>query len=160
MPRPIRELKALEKIGLEPGQTKRVEFELEARDFSYYNQEFSRWTADTADFYIEIGSSSRDIRQRALVAVNGGEKPASVMRTDTGLTELFENPAAKAVFYQFLVENGLVEQEQVNDELDESLVWSFWGIQSFLDVNSGGIITYEKMNEVVERINKELFSKV
>ncbi|MBT2290164.1 glycoside hydrolase family 3 C-terminal domain-containing protein [Paenibacillus albidus] len=156
LPRPPKELKGFTKVGLNPGETRTVEFILEERDFSYYNPEFGEWVADSAEFIVRIGASSRKIRLSATVKVDNPRKYYSVIRTDSGFTELFENEAAKEIFYRFMVENGLIEENQVNEELDQLLLWSFWGLQSFMDMNSKGIITYEKMNEVVAKMNAAL----
>ncbi|QWU14504.1 beta-glucosidase [Paenibacillus sophorae] len=156
LPRPIQELKGFAKVALHSGETKTVEFVLEERDFSYYNPEFGKWVADTAEFIVRIGASSRDIRLTKAVQVENSRKYVSKIRTDSGFAELLENATAKQIFYQFLIENGLINQEQANENLDELLKWSFWGIQTFMDMNSGGTITYEKMEEVVTRINDAL----
>ncbi len=60
--RPIKELKGFDKIEIEPGKKKTVKFQLNKRDFSYYDLIERCWKAEDGDFKILIGSSSRDIR--------------------------------------------------------------------------------------------------
>ncbi len=59
--RPFKELKGFEKIGLAPGEEKVVEFTLSKRDFAFYDTELEDWYAESGDFEILIGKSSRDI---------------------------------------------------------------------------------------------------
>ena len=70
--RPVRELRGFEKLRLGPGESAPVSFELESRDFAYWDSVASRadgrtglWRREGGEFRIEIGSSSRDIRLTA-----------------------------------------------------------------------------------------------
>jgi beta-glucosidase len=60
--RPLKELKAFKKVGLKPGETKQVQFELGERDLAFYDPARGRWVAEPGEFEILAGSSSRDIR--------------------------------------------------------------------------------------------------
>ncbi|MCY3659376.1 MAG: glycoside hydrolase family 3 C-terminal domain-containing protein [Caldilineaceae bacterium] len=57
-----RELKAFERIELEPGETRTVEFLLSGRDLSYYDVRAEDWRAQPGQYRLDIGASSRDIR--------------------------------------------------------------------------------------------------
>lgn len=59
--RPVKELKAFQRIALEPGETKKVSFLLEKKDFMYLDEKFKP-ILEPGDFEIMIGSSSADIR--------------------------------------------------------------------------------------------------
>ncbi len=65
LPRPPRELKAFAKVALAPGERATVSFELDERDFAFYNPGEKRWTAEPGTFTVRVGSSSRDIRAEA-----------------------------------------------------------------------------------------------
>jgi len=62
VPRPVKELKKFEKVGLDAGQSKTVLLILDKNDFSFWNPETKGWFAERGRFMIYIGSSSRDIR--------------------------------------------------------------------------------------------------
>ena len=62
--RPPKELKAFRKVGLNPGETKTVDFVLDKEALSFYDPELKQWVAEPGEFEILIGSSSRDIRAR------------------------------------------------------------------------------------------------
>lgn len=60
--RPVKELKGFEKIYLNPGESKKVTFTVDAEDLSFYSNENNCWTAEKGEFEAHIGSSSDDIR--------------------------------------------------------------------------------------------------
>ncbi len=67
--RPPRELRGFEKVRVHPGEQVRVEFELESRDFAYWDSAAERgdgrlglWRREGGEFVVEVGASSRDIR--------------------------------------------------------------------------------------------------
>ena len=63
--KPLRELKGFEKVDLLPGQTKIVTLTLRPRDLAYCDVPGKQWRADAGTYEVQIGASSRDIRQRA-----------------------------------------------------------------------------------------------
>lgn len=62
LPRPVKELKGFKKVHLKPGESKTIQLTLNKNDFSFWNPETGDWFAETGDFIIHIGSSSKDIR--------------------------------------------------------------------------------------------------
>ncbi len=63
--KPVRELKNFAKVDLQPGETKTVHFQLAPRALSYCDVPGKQWKADAGEYDIQIGASSRDIRQQA-----------------------------------------------------------------------------------------------
>ena len=63
--KPVKELKGFEKIHLEVGETKEVEFKLGFRDFAYYKIGLKDWHVESGAYKILIGASSQDIRLEA-----------------------------------------------------------------------------------------------
>ncbi len=66
-----RELKGFEKVMLEAGENKTVTMPLNERSFSYYNTVEKCFAIEGGIYAIEIGASSRDIRLRADLDVEG-----------------------------------------------------------------------------------------
>ncbi|MBN1270012.1 MAG: glycoside hydrolase family 3 C-terminal domain-containing protein, partial [Kiritimatiellae bacterium] len=62
LPRPLKELKAFEKITLAPGEKKTVKFTLGRDALSFYDPDRGGWVAEPGEFEVMVGSSSRDIR--------------------------------------------------------------------------------------------------
>jgi len=65
--KPVRELKGFAKVSLEPGEKKTVSLPVSARDFAYFDVPGKQWKADAGDYEIQVGASSRDIRQKVTV---------------------------------------------------------------------------------------------
>lgn len=72
--RPLRELRGFDKVHLEPGQSTHLEFALGNRDFAYWDAAADRgdgrrgiWRREGGEFRIEVGASSRDIRQSVII---------------------------------------------------------------------------------------------
>ncbi|NSW95143.1 MAG: glycoside hydrolase family 3 C-terminal domain-containing protein, partial [Bacteroidales bacterium] len=60
--RPVKELKAFQKIFLKAGESKEVSFELSAEDLKYYDHDLI-WVCEPGDFEIMIGPNSRDVKK-------------------------------------------------------------------------------------------------
>ena len=75
--RPDKELKAFDKIELNPGQKKTVTFTLDREAFWYYDTSRNDWAIEPGEFEILIGASSRDIRASKTFRL---EADASVLR--------------------------------------------------------------------------------
>lgn len=58
---PAQELKGFEKVFLQPGEKKRVEIQLEERDFQSYNITLHDWMAEQGTYQVKVGSSSRNL---------------------------------------------------------------------------------------------------
>jgi beta-glucosidase len=57
--RPEKELKAFAKVLLAPGETRTVQFVLNEEALAYYNPARKQWVAETGEFQVLVGSSSR-----------------------------------------------------------------------------------------------------
>ena len=61
--RPVKELKGFERIALEPGETKTVEFELPIETLGFYDKDM-KFTVEPGMFRVMVGCSSKDISQK------------------------------------------------------------------------------------------------
>jgi len=59
--RPVKELKAFQKITLRSGQTKTVAFKLTTKDLSFYRRDMT-FGSEPGKFEVFIGSNSRDVK--------------------------------------------------------------------------------------------------
>ncbi len=60
--RPSHELKAFEKVSLEPGESKKVKLVIDKKDFSCYDVNEKDFVVVSGDYELQLGASSRDIR--------------------------------------------------------------------------------------------------
>lgn len=72
--RPVHELKAFRKVMLMPGETKTVSFEIDDSMLSYFNEDEKRWMFDSGCYRVELGFSSRDIKQVLQLNVKNDRK--------------------------------------------------------------------------------------
>ncbi len=74
---PPKQLKGYEKIALAPTETKTATFKLDQRSFSHWSDSSNGWTVAKGCYTLMVGSSSRDIKQQAVVGVGGAKCPGS-----------------------------------------------------------------------------------
>ena len=68
--RPVRELKGFERVELEPGESKTVEFMLDDRSFAIWSE---GWKIPSGAYAVQIAASSRDIRLEESIEIFGEE---------------------------------------------------------------------------------------
>ncbi len=59
--RPVKELKAFQKVSLEPGQSQDVTLELTPRSFSFWDTASKGWKLESGEFVLQAGGSSADL---------------------------------------------------------------------------------------------------
>ncbi|HEY8719223.1 fibronectin type III-like domain-contianing protein [Pengzhenrongella sp.] len=80
--RPLRELRAFEKVTLAAGEQVRVRIELSNRDFAYYDVVAGAWRRQGGEFRIEVGASSRDLRLEATVELPDDDRIPALVPDD------------------------------------------------------------------------------
>lgn len=62
MTRPVKELKGFQRIALQPGQKKRIEFLVTADDLGFWNREM-RFTVEPGEFKVMVGANSENLTE-------------------------------------------------------------------------------------------------
>ena len=99
--RPIRELKAFAKVELAAGESAVVNFELRARDLSFFSPVHHRWVLEGGEFEISVGGSSRDLPLTATVTVHSAALSGPVTLASP-VAEWLAHPAGGPVLLQAL----------------------------------------------------------
>ncbi|MDP4092826.1 MAG: glycoside hydrolase family 3 C-terminal domain-containing protein [Bacillota bacterium] len=68
-----KELKGFDKVFLQPGEEKTVEFILDKRSFAYYSVNKKDWCVESGKYDILVGASSRDIRLVKTINIASGD---------------------------------------------------------------------------------------
>jgi beta-glucosidase len=152
--RPIKELKGFKKVFLAPSESTTVDFILKERDFAYYDTEFADWVVDSGIFKLSVGSSSQDIRLCIDAEIISNNKYIPIIKPDTHYVELFKNRYATRIFFDFLVEQKLINETDVTPDLEKIFALNFWGIAQHLDMLAPYKITPQKIDDLVDRMNK------
>ena len=64
LPRPQKELKAFQKVSLQPGESRDVVLTLDEQSLSYYDDQARCWVAEPGDFEARIGFSSDRLTEK------------------------------------------------------------------------------------------------
>ena len=99
VPRPVRELKAFDKIFLDPGVSGVVELHLDSRAFAYWSERFDRWVVEAGEFEIAVGTSSRHLAATASITIDAPRVAAPINREST-LGEWLADPRARSLLEQ------------------------------------------------------------
>ncbi|WP_205512934.1 beta-glucosidase BglX [Longitalea arenae] len=62
--RPVKELKGFQKVQLNAGELKKVEFTITENDLKFYNSDL-KYVSEPGDFKLYIGTNSRDVKEAA-----------------------------------------------------------------------------------------------
>lgn len=102
MIRPVRELKAFEKIDLAPGESKTVTFTLGRRAFAHWNPTVHNWWCESGKYMVQIGESAHDIVLEAAVELSAEPiPPVGGYSAGMPMGEFTKSPKG----YQFLDQN-------------------------------------------------------
>ncbi|MEO2215364.1 glycoside hydrolase family 3 C-terminal domain-containing protein [Paenibacillus amylolyticus] len=156
--RPVRELKAFAKVALEPGESKVVSFTLNKRSFAYYNVNMKDWHVETGEFDIQVGSSSRDIHVHARVNVESTATFLPTYTRNSTLGDIQRDPAHKKLLDQALQqfqEASGFGGDDAGDHADMMDAMMKYMPLRALVAFSGGAMTEEAMNELLEQLNSK-----
>lgn len=102
MIRPVRELKAFDKVELAPGESKTVTFNLGHRAFAHWNPVVHNWRCESGKYTIQIGESAHDIVLESTVEMTAEPiPPVGGYNVGMPMGEFTKSPRG----YKFLDEN-------------------------------------------------------
>ncbi|WP_419891036.1 beta-glucosidase family protein [Paenibacillus xylanexedens] len=156
--RPVRELKGFAKVALEPGESKVVSFTLNKRSFAYYNVDMKDWHVETGEFDIQVGSSSRDIHVHTRVNVESTATFLPTYTRNSTLGDIQRDPAHKQLLDQALQhfqEASGFGGDDAGDHADMMDAMMKYMPLRALVAFSGGAMTEEAMNELLEQLNNK-----
>lgn len=122
--RPGLELRAFDKIGLEPGETKTVTVELDKRSFAYWDVESHDWFVEEGKYQIIIGRSAEEKILVADVAVSPVKTPRKVFHLNSTIGEVLADKHAGPLFEQMMGKTfvGYTEAQQVTENSQSDAV--------------------------------------
>lgn len=97
MIRPVKELRAFEKVELNPRETKTVSVILDKRAFAYWNTEIHNWVTPSGKYTVMAAASSRDIRCSKNICIECTEVIPIRYTLDTTFGEIMENERAMEI---------------------------------------------------------------
>lgn len=158
--RPEKELRNFAKVFLEPGETKTVTMELNGRAFSYYHMGIHDWYAESGEYEILIGASSRDIRLKQSIQMSSTKKIPFVAGDTTTWADVELFAKDPSVLDHIRDVSGFTGEDRVNDDslgagADEMMANMFADtpLHSILSF-SGDELKYEDIQDAIRKMNK------
>ena len=158
--RPVKELKGFCKVNLKPQEKKKVSFQINTRDLSYFEERIDDFYAYSGKYQILIGNSSDNIKaEKTIEFINKEILPLEVSG-DTTIGELLSNPNAMKVI-EHLTKRFSTNQSLAQSDNGEGLGASqdamtqamfqympLKSLQSFLPISD------QDMDEIIEMFKK------
>ncbi len=161
--RPVRELKAFEKVELSPGESREVSFTLCKRAFAYWNKTIHDWYVETGDFTIEVGDSSMNLPLKACLRVESTVELPRKYDLDSILMDIMADPKAVEVIDPFLKnafaifgggteENGSeAASEAISDDMTKAMM-QYMPIRNALSFGAGKV-SEEMLLDLLSKMN-------
>lgn len=157
--RPKKELKSFTKVELKPGQEKEISFTLVGHDFSYFDPIKNMWIAESGEFTISAGSSSRDIRLSETFTLQSTQRVPLAYNEYTFFREYWNNKESRELLKelipiwisQFVPENGNVDEASFHDFFIDHPMIKFPYI-------TNGEVTSDQVLEFVEKCKEIVYT--
>ena len=140
--RPVRELRAFEKVPLQPGEIKAVTFTLDKRAFAYWEPKCHDFFVESGEFIIEIGESSRDIRAAQSVRVEGTTLLAFTVTEQTTIGQLLKHPKGKVIIGNMMRSSAMSHVDQT-DTMGEGSERMMQGMT--MGIPLGALVSYGRL---------------
>ena len=159
--RPEKELKGFEKVELQPGETKTVQFRLNKRSFAYFNTDIHNWHVESGRFVVMIGRSSRDIVLKAGIYVESTEKLPVHYTTDSTLGDVMADPEAAELVKDLFADNiltvqnkeeGSAEAEAISNEMAEAMM-KYMPLRGILSFGGDKGLDIQQLQKLVDKLN-------
>lgn len=152
---PEKELKGFEKIGLLPGEKRRVTFTLKKDAFTHYDVKRNKWCVESGEFEILAGSSSRDMKCRKCIYVETTDTEIFPFTLYSYLVDFFRIPRALKCLRDWLLQHtgGREDLDSYNESSRTKIQniplakFLLFMPETFAD---------EELNELVDNINKAI----
>jgi beta-glucosidase len=154
--RPEKELKGFEKIQLEPGEEKTVDFKLDKRAFAYYNTEIKDWYVESGEFEILVGKSSKDIILKEKVKVNSTKTLRKRFHRNSTIGDVMEDPIGSQILKE-LMKDQLSQIFPVDEHRNEELALSmmkYLPLRGLINFGKGQF-TEEMLEELLKKLNQQ-----
>ncbi|MDF2788121.1 MAG: glycosyl hydrolase [Neobacillus sp.] len=154
--RPEKELKSFEKVELQPGEEKEVNFILDKRAFAYYNVDIQDWHVESGLFEILVGKSSAEILLTGSIQVNSTVAVRKLVHRNTTMGDVLTEPALSPILKEAIEKlNGVGPFAMAADPDAEEMFQAF---MKFLPLRALATFNPEKfseemLNALIEKLN-------
>lgn len=159
--RPVKELRAFDKVELIPGESREVRFCLDKRAFAYWNTALHDWHVASGEYEIQVGGSSRAIALCDTVTVESTVEVPLKITPNTIFGDIFAYPDKTQAIMGAIAgmrEGNLPQQEgsqepQPGGAMSPEMIQAMLRYMPVRSLVSFLGIPYEKMEEMLAQIN-------
>lgn len=154
--RPVKELKAFDKVHLNPGECKTITFNLNRRSFAFWHPKLGGWRVESGEFNILAGASSRDIRLSGSVSILAERWTDIKYNRETRLGEIIDHPIAGEKVSQLLTGMKQIFGESSNEAeilMMDAMVKEM-PLKSVVSFSSGNLLNEDQMEDILTILNK------
>ena len=158
--RPVKELKGFEKVELQPGETKTVEFEIDARALSFYAEDLGDWFAPSGEYLLLAGDASDHISACGSVQFTTAKMLPLHLDVDTTIGELLTDPRTAPVVQQMMASRihstGEADGISGNPEEDAAMQNAMMQYMPLKSLMSFGVMNREQMEGFLEMLKSRM----
>ena len=167
--RPAKELKAFEKIELQPGEKRTVTFTLNRRSFAYWNTEIADWHVESGVYEVQIGKSAKETLLSEGVEVRSSVEIPVVYHLNSRMGDIMKNAHTGAIlenalagFYVPAADNASENQAaHENSAISSEMIAAMMAdmpLRQLASFMPG--VTRGKLNELVNQLNEKIYQEV
>jgi beta-glucosidase len=151
--RPVRELRGVCKLALEPGASGRAVFTLAGRDFAYFDTRLGDFAVAGGDYYIDIGSSSRDIRSSVKVRVTPAETIPETFDRSSTVGEALRAPRGREILAGAVAAMGPAEGTEELGAATKIMMQHMFDEMPLIALVHFGGLGYEEVDAIIAKLN-------
>ncbi|MDD2214347.1 MAG: glycoside hydrolase family 3 C-terminal domain-containing protein, partial [Oscillospiraceae bacterium] len=167
--RPVRELKAFDKIFLQPGETGTVSFALDQRAFAYWSEARQDWLVESGAYQIQICRHAALPLAAVSVFVHSTAPRFRPYHLNSTFGDIMADPAAAAVLQAFrsqhLAQGGLLgmtdapatepdSQSVAQSAISEDMIAAMLRDMPLRQLQSFGSVGRAELEQLVEELNQ------
>jgi beta-glucosidase len=132
-----------------------VRFELSGRGFAYYDSARKTWYIESGDFEILVGSSSDDVRAKAVVSIESGQELTTTFHPLLPLKYFLNDHVAAPILIEALAGLPAIEALASDGDADPILsILKEFPISKLVNL-MGGVVSDKQLDELVSLINRK-----
>ncbi|MEW1834141.1 glycoside hydrolase family 3 C-terminal domain-containing protein [Microbacterium sp. NPDC079995] len=146
--RPLRELRAFEKVVLKPGESRRVDFQLDRRAFAYWDIEVGDWVVPAGAYAVQVCDNASSVVAEETVTL-AGDSLVRELTLESTVGDWFGHPIVGPQLMAGLTASMTPEQaEQAQQNPDGLKMVESMPMQQFL-VFTNGAIPVEALEQLI-----------
>jgi beta-glucosidase len=152
--RPPRWLAGFAGVTVESGARQVVEIRVPRDELGYWDVRAGRRLVETGEYTVSVGASSRDLRLRSVVMIDGDPAPTIPFTPDSTVAELLDDPVAGPIVSEALGDSA--PKQPSGSALGTDMLRMFGSIPIGRLVSlSGGAVERGQLTELLATVNRQ-----